>query len=483
MTDKYAPKDVKQTAAGPTSPANPVDEAAIQDLARLIHRLSGSAHSPLSGLGAAGTTYPDIPAELNKKGRLTVAFPPCASELLAHFKSAETDDVTKHFKEYFKFDQHFTMGQDAQGELGGARLAAKLDPALSKCLGGSPSPVGVTIAAASAAVTPPTFWPSDCCICEPCVTLNGERNWHKEFVKEPTRPSYRRLFLGDVVWLFYFDRMGVHQILGAILDSYAYTGRLPISNGSLEADVEDDITALVLEVMVRQVKIGLSSTQRDRTHMYRQVVAWTTDVGRKLNPDSAVNESFNVLFHKFIFLALELYRDRRLAVAIQGAAADGGGRVSQATMVAIAETLELLKKRFETFHYGRNYYNTLSGIVWTLASLGVLRSLVNTLGIPRAMNEPHEFVPAAYDLLVLKRPVTSGETNRYIVHRDCAENGRDILLDMEVIDHSDTSPFGQLDTWINVIEPKVEAYRSAYRAMTGVDLGTKSPEPIIEQKA
>jgi hypothetical protein len=52
---------------------------------------------------------------------------------------------------------------------------------------------------------------------------------------------------------------------------------------------------------------------------------------------------------------------------------------------------------------------------------------------------------------------------------------------MEVIDHSDTSPFGQLDTWINVIEPKVEAYRSAYRALTGVDLGTK--DAVIDQRA
>ena len=99
------------------------------------------------------------------------------------------------------------------------------------------------------------------CLCPPCVTLDGNRN---PSGLPGTGPGIRRLFVGDALWLYYVDRMGINQILGVILDAFASNGRLPISNGSLDSGVRDDIAALVLEVMVRQTKTGLSSTVRDR---------------------------------------------------------------------------------------------------------------------------------------------------------------------------------------------------------------------------
>ena len=61
-------------------------------------------------------------------------------------------------------------------------------------------------------------------------------------------------------------------------------------------------------------------------------------------------------------------------------------------------------------------------------------------------------MPAAYDLLVLKRPVTQGETNRFdrIALR---ENGRDVLLDMEVV-NSQTSAGGELENWLTQVEAR-----------------------------
>lgn len=293
-------------------------------------------------------------------------------------------------------------------------------------------------------------------------------------------PSIKRLFIGDPVWLFFVERMGIFQILGAILDAFACNGRLPISNGSIEPGIRDDITALVLEVMVRQTKMGMSSTVRDRACTYRTSLGWTSDVGRKLRLDTEANTGFNTLFHKFIFNALEFYKDKRLAVAIRGTAAPVAPP-SVATLITISDTLDVLKKRFEAFAYGRNYYNTLNGIVWVIAGMSVIRELRTTLGIPPAYDDPHEYIPAAYDLLVLKRPVTSGETNRYLVHRECARNARDILLDLEVIKHGDKNPGGELENWLTQIEAKVEAYRTAYRTLTGVDLGA-SATPVIEQQ-
>jgi hypothetical protein len=435
------------------------------------------------------STGPLPPLESDVRGRITVAFPPCSTELVGLVNTSDDStpdrkEINDLFKEYFAFAHHQTLGHQPVGTSLRRELKAALADDLETCAGkefvekgADPDDVGDRFET--------VVWPSDCCICEPCVTLKGSRarlaapqfGWSE-------LPVLKRLFVGDVVWLYYFDRLGINQILGAILDAYAYSGRLPISNGALEVGIKDDIAAIVLEVMVRQVKMGLSSSVRDRTSLYRRAVGWSTDVGKRLTVDSHVNEGFSTLFHKFLTLALEFYRDKRLADAIQGANDIRiGGNVSQATKTALAETIELLKKKFEPFYYGRNYNNAVSGILWTIAGLSVLRELASTIGIPSANRELHEVVPAAYDLLVLKRQIQSGEANRYILHRDCAQHGRDILIQMEAINFTGPGSDAILTDWINTIEPNVEAYRSAYRSMTGVDLGTKTPPPTIEQQA
>ena len=412
-----------------------------------LERLSGRAPLP------AGVRVP--------LGPLAVAFPPCSDELLAlaTWKKTPPDDVNEFFDEYFKFGPHQTL------PLGKERISDYLADGLANCRG---TPAGA-----------PGVWPRECCFCPPCVTLDGARPTASN--GQPGHANVRRLFIGDLVWLFYVERMGVFQILGAILDAYAYSGRLPISNGSLDPGLQDDIVALVLEAMVRQTKTGLASPSRDRAAAYLTSLGWVSEPGRKLQLDTVVSTGFNTLFHKFIYHALEFYKDKRLALAIRGAAADQP-QTSAATLITLRDTIDVLKKRFEAFSYGRVYNNTLSGIVWAIAGMSIVRELRSTIGIPSAFNSPDEYLPAAYDLLVLKRPPTQGETNRYLVHKECARNGRDILLDLEVINHRDDSAFGELDSWLQQIESKVEGYRTAYRSLTGIDLGT-SATPVIEQQA
>ncbi len=425
------------------------------------------------------TTAPPTPvdtsARLRDRPRATTAFPPCSDELLALIRTTDGDEITTAFSDYFKFRRHRILGQSGSGanvEELDQKLSDVLDPSLLHCGG------DIILSAPQAHEANPGGWPSDCCLCAPCVTLDGARNSGNAFGSGLA--GIRRLFIGDVVWLFYFERMGIHQILGVILDAYATTGRLPISNGSLEPGVRDDVAALILEVMVRQVKTGLSSGARDRAALYRTSLGWQSKPGKALGLDTEVNTGFSTLFHRFIYNALEFYKDKRLAVAIQSSVAPVA-RPSVATLITISNTIDVLKKRFETFDYGRNYYNTLAGIVWTISAMSMIRELRTTLGIPPAYGDVHEFLPAAYDLLVLKRPVTQGEINPYIVHRDCAVNGRDILLDLEVLNHAQNGPGQELESWLTQIEAKVEAYRTAYRNLTGVDLGA-SPTPEIEQQ-
>ncbi len=446
------------------------NSATLDQLAELIRKLSAAGGIPIT-LSQANPDPINTAKFLRGKKAVSVAFPPCAEELLSLIKTTginreDKDEIVRYFDEYFKFSQHFIIQGDVSKELDSDLLAC----------GGT---VIFDSSGVERAADSNTGWPSECCICSPCVTLNGNRNDLPKNI--PPASGVQRLFIGDLAWLFYFERMGIFQILGAILDSYAGNGRLPISNGSLDPGLRDDLTALVLEVMTRQTKMGMSSTVRDRAAAYRTCLGWVSETGRRLSLDTQINTSFNSLFHKFIYNALEFYKDKRLAVAIRGTASPSAPP-SVATLITISDTIELLKKRFETFSYGRNYYNTLSGIVWAIAGMAVIRELRTTIGIPPAFESPDEFIPAAYDILIAKRSITQGESNRYIVHRECAKNGRDVLLDLEVINHQQNNPGGELELWLTQIEAKIEAYRTAYRTLTGIDLGVSST-PMIEQQA
>ena len=154
-----------------------------------------------------------------------------------------------------------------------------------------------------------------------------------------------------------------------------------------------------------------------------------------------------------------------MATAIQGTAANA--KPSAQTLVSIGNTMILLQRAFESFNYGRNYFNTLNGIVWCIATIDLIKNLSDSLGIPTAYEQPYEFIPAAFDILIAKRPITLSEENPYELHKTCAENGRDLLLDIDVFTETemrDASETGPLATWLNLVENRIEAYRTCWRS-------------------
>jgi hypothetical protein len=428
----------------------------------------------------------DINEKLTKLPPISVAFPECSDVLLSLInptnperdpKTGKPDEITGFFNDYFMFCDHTVIADDVD-------LDNILDPNLLNCAGkwfkGIPAsncPENASGILARKNFPPrfPPFW----YLPPTCVELAGTRHLYTVNGRVP-QGIIQRLFVADLVWLFYFDRMGIFKILGAILDDYAIKGRLPISNGSVNASDKDDLINIILEAMVRKTKTGLSSTVRDRNISYRRGLGWILDEGRKLELDTVVNTAFTNLFHKFIQTALEFYKDKRLATAIQGINTPVG-KTSVATLTSIKDTIDLLLRSFDLFKYGRNYSNTLSGIVWAIAGMALIREMRTTLGIPPEYKDPDEFIPAAYDILIAKKSITPSETNRYDVHRDCAENARAILLDLEVIDFQDTGVGGDLELWLDFIEGNIEGYRTAYRSLTGVELG-EAGTPRIEQQ-
>jgi hypothetical protein len=269
-----------------------------------------------------------------------------------------------------------------------------------------------------------------------------------------------------VVWLYFMERMGLFRILGALLDDYALKGSLPLEW------TPGDPSHAVLETFTRQVKMGLSSTVRDRDFTFRRVLGWTSEPGRALGSDAQLNRDFSSSFTAFFSGALRYYSEKRLAVAIQASAS--AGRPSVATLTEIGDLGDKLRRSYEGFLYGRNYLNTLNGIVTAVGTMALVGALREAIGIPRALSEPHEYLGAAYDILVAKvRPGTN--SNRFIVHRELARNARDILLQLEVASLSTDPGVGgtsALQDWLDLAEGKFEAFRTNFRIATGSDLGT-----------
>jgi len=130
------------------------------ELLEFIRQLAATGGLPVS-LSQGLTDSIDTALLLNGKPRLTVAFPPCAEELLALIKSTDTDEITVFFNEYFKFELHRTLGQDKNGQELDTQLAANLDPGLLNCLSGGP----IVTAPQRAGPDYYTTWPTECCLC------------------------------------------------------------------------------------------------------------------------------------------------------------------------------------------------------------------------------------------------------------------------------------------------------------------------------
>jgi hypothetical protein len=379
---------------------------------------------------------------------VAVLMPPCADLLLslaASPMSNSAEEIDSMFREYFLIKPHQVLVK--------AELSSSLDAKLANCM------------------TSNTSWPSDGCGGGDCVTLSGVRNSPSPGLDTQSEtPPLKRLFVGDAVWLFFMERMGIFEIIGGLCDSYASNGKLPIAGGHYDVTSSDSlrkaIAALILETMTRQLESGTASRVRMRAGTYRTALGWQSERGKELNLDTQMNQGFNDLFNKFMFHSLEYFRDRRLATAINSVATGGP---STATLVTIRDTLSLLKERFETFYYGRNYYNTLNGIVWVISGLSLLKELRTSIGIPDSFKSPQDYVPAAYNLLKGTGNASQGDATRYVQHKMCATMGRNILLDIEVLDLDNGN---DLSNWLFHREKSIESYRTAYKALTGVDLGT-----------
>jgi hypothetical protein len=276
-----------------------------------------------------------------------------------------------------------------------------------------------------------------------------------------------QLPFGSVLWLYYYERMGIFKILGALMDDYNYKGKFTISSKS-EENISFNSEAQYSELMdtiCTMYRIGIGSNLRDRIALYQRVLG--VSIENNLNVETEKNEPFMRNFNKLISYSLDFFQNKQLAQAIRDTN-NQSFRSSVATQTAIRDTILVLQKNFEAFEYGRNRMNTFLGISMVYATICLLRMLKDEIGVPRQFNDPDEFIPAAYDILVAKKALTSNETNRFTVYDNCASYGFRLLTDIELIDANklNTVAVGsELDAWVNNLEGTFEGYNNAFKSI------------------
>lgn len=470
MTEIPTPADPAEgvPASRTSGRSRPAAEAATAALATDdLSVLLGQILRQMAAGAAPNSAMPDeqraLKSKLNKvlaSGRRpTVMLPECADVLLALIDQRQSGEgrpgqaeLNRLFTDYFRFGR--TRLIDDQ-----AGLRELLDPQVF-------CESGIEFGSTS-------DWPPGCCVPTPCVRLAGRR--HPFSDTGQVADDIERIYLADVLWLYYFDRFGVFQILGRILDEFATRGAIKISSGSVDPDqsdptrLRDDVIAVILETMTRQLESGHSSKVRDRDSVFQRCLGWSNRPPAERDATIEANVEFETLFHgSFMPRALDFYRDKRLAVAIRSTA-QADVRSSAATLTQISKIVSQIRKSSDRLDYGRNGSNTVAGIIWLVSALTLIRDLRSTLGIPPEQNELHEFVNDAYFKLV--RPGEQVEPNRYENHENCARYGRALLLSMAAVDFTQDSPGGELEAWLNSVESVVEGYRTAYQNVTGIDLG------------
>jgi hypothetical protein len=267
---------------------------------------------------------------------------------------------------------------------------------------------------------------------------------------------------GALLWLYYYERMGIFQILGALMDDYNYKGKYTISGKLKDNNPDQANYNSLMDSICTLYRLGIGSNLRDRIATYQRSLGVTIE--NNLNLETEKNTGFMHTFNKLITYMLEYYKAKQLADAI-GANNGLHARSSVATQTSIRDTLTVLKQQLEPFEYGRNQINTFIGIATVHATISLVRMLKDEIGIPRQYNRPEEFISAAYDILVKKNSNNLNEVNRFIIHDNCASYGYRLLTDIERADLNNfkaVATNSSLDLWLDDVEGWVEGYNNAF---------------------
>ena len=121
--------------------------------------------------------------------------------------------------------------------------------------------------------------------------------------------------VGAVVWLYYYERMGIFKILGVLMDDYNYRGKYTISGSRADKNGNVNSYSTLMDFICTMYREGTGSNLRDRICTYQRVLGVTIE--NNLGIESEQNTGFMQTFNRLIGYMLEYYKTKQLAQAIQ----------------------------------------------------------------------------------------------------------------------------------------------------------------------
>ena len=88
------------------------------------------------------------------------------------------------------------------------------------------------------------------------------------------------------------------------------------------------------------------------------------------------------------------------------------------------------------------------GIATVYATLCLVRLIKSDIGISNQYERPQDFIPAAYDILVMGKPAVNTDSNRFIIYDNCASYGYRLLTDFELVEHDKAQRYRDVEELI-----------------------------------
>jgi hypothetical protein len=306
-----------------------------------------------------------------------------------------------------------------------------------------------------------------------CITLSGNRRikvFCKDSPPDPIPPGspwettgvfdrIKTLHSADVIWLFFMDKMGLFEMLGALQRDFAEEGKFAMDSG--------EIYGLIMQELIKRTENGDSSRVKQRTIAYLRSIGMQRHRDEQINlPEGRIQVNSDFLRLNIVLLSslCSLYREQRVTTTIVGVATQTL-HPSSAAYAGITKTLQLLQLSMTPFNYGSNYSDVLKGIVWALVSLYVLRATRDKV-VPGGFEKFEQLIPAAYSVLV--KPSQTPESNRWVIYESIARIWRNFTFTASAVK---TDSIQDVKDFTKIVEHDVEAIRDLVLKVTGkIDL-------------
>ena len=315
----------------------------------------------------------------------------------------------------------------------------------------------------------PSFYPA-------CITVKGKRGIDYSFANTEARTTW--LTIGDVFYLK--ERKDVFSLFSYMINAYLRQSQeIPAKPSGNEH------VPILLEVITRLLSNG-SFRRIELEYLFQHCfgdspLSSIDENERKIHFN---NSEFNNGLESLTEVVSEYYRNQKVASVLKPE-----GEFAAASLSQIRERVKTLVDLIKPFYQCRNINNLVTGLVYFATSLYLINTLSQFL-LPDVKGKNLEEIMAQLQNFFLKKP-TEKALNDIRNDLRLAESGRQILLEIEVLDQilSETAPGGEAEVIENWLASKqtetnfntfISSYNTKYNKTLGIPkVQAKIPSSIV----